>query len=141
MDTVMSPRPPIWMPRWHYICRQMNYDWRRNLPEGFTVQRMQIEMLEQGDLDLPNDVRTTLEKWAAAKSEQFADYGFVTIDQTGAAANHRRLGNCGFCRPWNGRPGFLHAARLPPQRVGHDRRRGCPGIWHHQWPFPNQLDL
>ena len=83
MTTVMSPRPPIWMPRWHYISRQANYDWRRNLPEGFAVQRLQIEMLEQRDLNLPDDVRTTLEKWAAAKSENFADYGFVTVDQTG----------------------------------------------------------
>ncbi len=82
MGRVTAPFPPIWMPRWHYVCRQINYDWRGNLPAGFAVQRMQIEMLERGDLDLPDDLRTTLQKWAATKSGQFADYGFLTVDQS-----------------------------------------------------------
>ena len=85
MPAVLSPRPPIWMPRWHYVCRQVNYDWRKNLPEGFAVQRLHTDMLEDGALDLPIDVRTTLEKWAAAESELFSDYGFVTIDQSGSS--------------------------------------------------------
>ena len=83
MDTVISPRSPIWMPRWHYVCHQINYDWRKNLPEGFAVEHLRKDMLEERAFELPNDVRTTLEKWAAAKHKQFADYGFVTVDQTG----------------------------------------------------------
>jgi GNAT superfamily N-acetyltransferase len=83
MSVVMSPRPPIWMPRWHFVCHQINYDWRKNLPEGFTIARLRTDMLEERAFELPGDVCTTLEKWAAAKHEQFADYGFMTVDHTG----------------------------------------------------------
>ena len=81
MDIVMAPYPPIWMPRWHYVCRKVHYDWGKNIPEGFTVQPMQTEMLKDKLFELPDDVRATLEKWAAAESDQFADFGFVTLDQ------------------------------------------------------------
>ena len=39
-------------------------------------------MLENDQFELPDDVCDTLEKWANAKSAQFADFGFITIDQT-----------------------------------------------------------
>jgi RimJ/RimL family protein N-acetyltransferase len=83
VEAVMAPRHPIWMPRWHYVCRQVNFEWHKQVPDGFVVQPMRIEMLQDDDLDLPDDVRATLEKWANAESEHFADFGFVTIDQTG----------------------------------------------------------
>jgi RimJ/RimL family protein N-acetyltransferase len=83
MEVVMSPRPPIWMKRWHYLCRDVNYDWRSSLPAGFAVLPMQIEMLESSAMDFPGDVRATLEKWASAKNEHFADFGFLTVDQDG----------------------------------------------------------
>ena len=81
MDTVMSPRPPIWMPRWHFVCRKVNFDWQSSLPEGFSVHPLHVGMLVQDDLDLPGDVRTTLEKWAATGNDDFSDFGFVTIDE------------------------------------------------------------
>jgi GNAT superfamily N-acetyltransferase len=83
MEIVMSPRPPIWMPRWHFVGRQASYDWRSSLPEGFSVQPMRVNLLDRGELDLPEDVCATLEKWSAAQNEQFGDFGFITIDESG----------------------------------------------------------
>ena len=81
MGAVMHPHPPIWMLRWHYICRQASYNWRGSLPAGFGVRPMQTEMLDGDEFDLPDDLQATLEKWATTESVRFADYGFVTIDQ------------------------------------------------------------
>ncbi len=35
------------------------------------------------DLDLPEDVATTLAKWGAMDDPRFADFGVVTLDRTG----------------------------------------------------------
>jgi GNAT superfamily N-acetyltransferase len=40
-------------------------------------------LLKQPDLEIPDDVRTTIEKWLSITNPQFKDYGFVTVDETG----------------------------------------------------------
>jgi RimJ/RimL family protein N-acetyltransferase len=81
MPTLMAPRPPIWMPRWHFISRKMDFDWGSTLPEGFTVQQMGEDLLSQPGLEVPGDVRTTIEKWRSIKNPHFKDYGYITIDE------------------------------------------------------------
>jgi RimJ/RimL family protein N-acetyltransferase len=83
IDTVLLPRPPIWMPRRHYLCRQMTYDWRAVLPQGVEVQRMSEDLLRLRRLEVPDDIRATLEKWHRSASQRFQDFGFITIDETG----------------------------------------------------------
>jgi RimJ/RimL family protein N-acetyltransferase len=83
LTIVMAPRTPIWMPRWHYVCRQVRYDWKTALPDGFAVQPMDDSLSKRTGLDLPDDVRSTLEKWQRITSERFQDFGFITIDENG----------------------------------------------------------
>jgi len=83
MPLVMAPLPPVWMPRWHFISRHVHYDWRVALPEGFSVVPMDKSLLDWPGLEVPEDVRTTIEKWLSITHPQFQDYGFVTIDGTG----------------------------------------------------------
>ncbi len=83
MSIVMAPRPPIWMPRWQFISRRVHYDWESALPEGFSVQPMNETLLKQPGLEIPDDVRTTIEKWISITHSKFQDYGFVTMDETG----------------------------------------------------------
>jgi RimJ/RimL family protein N-acetyltransferase len=66
--------------RRHYVCRELAYDWRANLPDGFTLRRMDEGLLSQSGLKVPDDVKGTLEKWRSIDDPRLADFGFVAID-------------------------------------------------------------
>ena len=82
MDAVMSPRPPIWIPRYHFIGHTTALDWRSALPPGFTVERMSEDLRQVLGLELPEDVAATLSKWQALTHPRFMDFGFVILDRT-----------------------------------------------------------
>jgi RimJ/RimL family protein N-acetyltransferase len=82
MDAVMTPRPPIWIPRHHFIGRTVGFDWRAALPLGFTVERTNEDLRHISGLQLPEDVAATLAKWRALSDPRFMDFGFVILDET-----------------------------------------------------------
>jgi RimJ/RimL family protein N-acetyltransferase len=82
MDAVLAPRPPIWILRYHFISRQVGFDWRAALPLGFRVERMNQDLRQLPGLELPEDVAVTLSKWRAMADPGFGDFGFVTLDHT-----------------------------------------------------------
>ena len=84
MHVLMAPRPPIWVPRYHFIGRQVSFDWRAALPPGFTVERMSEDLRRLPGLQLPEDVAVTLSKWQAVTDPRFMDFGFVIVDRTGS---------------------------------------------------------
>jgi len=84
MDVVMAPRPPIWIPRYHFISHQVGFNWRAALPAGFTVERMSEDLRRLPGLQLPEDVSATLSKWQAMTDPRFMDFGFVILDRTGS---------------------------------------------------------
>ena len=63
MDVVLSPRPPIWLSRYHFVSRKVNFDWRTALPEGFAVKPINKELANTPGLELPTDIADTLQKW------------------------------------------------------------------------------
>ena len=82
MDAVMAPRPPIWIPRYHFIGRRVGIDWRAALPTGFTVKPMNEDLRELPGLEMPEDITVTLSKWKAMTDARFTDFGFVILDRT-----------------------------------------------------------
>ena len=82
MDVVMAPRPPIWIPRYHFVGHRVDFDWQSALPPGFTVEPMNEELHQLPGLQLPEDVTTTLSKWKAMTDSRFMDFGFVIVDRT-----------------------------------------------------------
>ena len=83
MGVVMAPRPPIWIPRYHFIGRQVGFDWRAALPPGFAVERMSEDLRQLPGLRLPEDISVTLSKWQAVTDLRFMDFGFVILDHRG----------------------------------------------------------
>ena len=83
MDVVMTPRPPIWIRRYHFVSHQIELDWQAALPPGFTVEPMNEDLRRLPELQLPEDVADTLGKWWAMTDPRFADFGFVILDRTG----------------------------------------------------------
>jgi len=82
MDAVVAPRPPIWIPRYHFVSQRVGFDWRAALPTGFTVEPMNQELHKLPGIQMPEDVAATLSKWKAMTDPRFTDFGFVIVDRT-----------------------------------------------------------
>lgn len=82
MDAVVAPRPPIWIPRYHFVGQRVGIDWRAALPPSFTVEPMNEDLRELPGLQIPEDVTTTLSKWKAMTDPRFMDFGFAVLDRT-----------------------------------------------------------
>jgi RimJ/RimL family protein N-acetyltransferase len=83
MNVVMAPYLPIRVPRWHFVSREAKYDWHANLPRGYSVLRMTENLKHLPGVHIPKDVNLNLEKWRAFESDQYHDFGFVVVDETG----------------------------------------------------------
>lgn len=79
LEVIGGPRSPVPMQRHHYLCREMAYDWKSSLPEGFELQPMSIDMLQKDFLQIPPQLRATLEKWRTIKNPGFRDLGFLVV--------------------------------------------------------------
>ena len=83
MDTVLAPRPPVWIRRYRFVSRGVGFDWRAALPPGHTVEAMDDGLGRFPGMDLPEDVAATLAKWQSMAGPRFSDFGFVVLDRTG----------------------------------------------------------
>ncbi len=77
---VFGAHAPIPSPRRHYVGRQFSQDWHSAMPDGYRMEQMNISLLQQTGLDLPDEFRQTLEKWRRMDDPRFGDYGFVLMD-------------------------------------------------------------
>jgi GNAT superfamily N-acetyltransferase len=81
LSQVGHPRQPAPMSRRHYVCRQLDYEFRPKLPAGVTLQPMDTDLLEGDEIKIHPEVETTLKKWDSIKDVHFQDYGFVAVSQ------------------------------------------------------------
>jgi RimJ/RimL family protein N-acetyltransferase len=44
------------LPRYHYLCRRVALDWQSSMPEGYTLRRIDRELLSNPDLALSEDL-------------------------------------------------------------------------------------
>jgi GNAT superfamily N-acetyltransferase len=86
LDVVGEPRQPAPMFRRHYVCRQLTYDWREALPDGYTIHSMETGLLKRDGLQIPSQVKSTLGKWMSIKDNRFQDFGFVVVHEDQVAA-------------------------------------------------------
>jgi RimJ/RimL family protein N-acetyltransferase len=88
LEAICQPRPVISVTRRHYVCRSLSYDWRAALPADASLLPLTPALLGNPDLTLPEDLRGTLEQWAAINQPDFADFGFLLMlgDQPAAWA-------------------------------------------------------
>ena len=80
LTVVLDPRQPIEMARRHYVCRGVKYDWQANIPEGFTVRRINKSLLNRPELRIPDHIRNWMKNnWGSAAHFLERGFGFVTI--------------------------------------------------------------
>lgn len=87
LPAISEPSHLMAMPRRRYVCRELHYDWRVHVPLGFTIQPMSTDLLRRPDLEMPDDVRLTIEKWRSATDPRFQDFGFAAIHEVSGKAS------------------------------------------------------
>jgi RimJ/RimL family protein N-acetyltransferase len=80
LRVVLDPRLPMEVVRHHYVCRELNYDWRVDVPDGFTVHRIDEPLLSRSGLRIPDHVRSWMENnWGSIAAFLQRGFGCVTI--------------------------------------------------------------
>ncbi len=62
--------------RYHYVCTRVQFDWRNNLPAGYTVRRVDRALLDNSRIVFPNSIRTRMnidDQWGTV--ENFLEKG------------------------------------------------------------------
>jgi RimJ/RimL family protein N-acetyltransferase len=73
------PRPPLRVPRQHYVCTDLAFDWRTHLPEGFAVHRIDQTLLARAELIIPDHVYDWIaNNWGTQENFLAHGFGFVT---------------------------------------------------------------
>jgi RimJ/RimL family protein N-acetyltransferase len=57
--------------RYHYLCRTLAFDWRGNVPEGYTVRRVDRALLDDPQVVFPDPVRDWMDfeqMWGSEKN-------------------------------------------------------------------------
>lgn len=85
--------PAIRLPRRHYICRDLRFDWRKHLPDGFSVRRITPELLQSPGLRVPANILDWMESnWGT--QENFHDRGFGICTLSGSRIGSWSLADC-----------------------------------------------
>lgn len=80
LSVVLQGKPPLQHQRRHYICRERWVNWQAQIPEGFTVRRVDEELLARPGIGVPNSAlnRYAVDKMKAnwGSIEDFMERGF-----------------------------------------------------------------
>jgi RimJ/RimL family protein N-acetyltransferase len=87
---VIFNSPPVAMSARHYVCKELKYDWRRRIPEDYSIERIDYELLERPSLIIPDhmdskpeDLRAPLKwmetHWGSIENFMTNGFGFCTL--------------------------------------------------------------
>lgn len=80
LPDMVKPHSLVEMPRRHYVCRALRYDWRARLPEGYSVRRIDGPLLEGPRPVVPDHVTGWMENnWGSIDGFLRDGFGFVTV--------------------------------------------------------------
>jgi RimJ/RimL family protein N-acetyltransferase len=90
LPAVTAPLAPFPVQRRHYVCRQAAGDPEAHLPAGYRLAQMDPAWLDRPDLQLPDNVRWTLERWRSLGQGEagppLRDFGFAALAGEGVVA-------------------------------------------------------
>lgn len=72
--------PPIWGSNQHYRFDELTLDWRTRLPTGYTITRLDGELLSQHSLNLPKNISDSIRiGWENKQTFLQNGFGFVVL--------------------------------------------------------------
>lgn len=78
IPTIYAPRIPIKTGRLHYICQQLNVDWRAQIPDGFDIRFADQSLVDEG-IEVPGTVASVLELRKDSTNPDQKAVGFVAV--------------------------------------------------------------
>lgn len=80
IDVVLSGRVPIPERRWHYLFEGPVMDWRSQVPEGLSVERMDQALLDRPSLSIPEHANGWMKhNWGSVENFLQHGLGFCTV--------------------------------------------------------------
>jgi len=70
--------------RYHYLCRELAFDWRAALPDGYTVRRIDRDLLEADDIIIPEAIgewNDAEEYWGSVENFLTNGIGFCVLHE------------------------------------------------------------
>lgn len=73
------PRPALQIPRQHYVCTALSFDWLSRVPEGFALHAIDEALLVRPELVIPDHVEDWIQNnWGSRECFLAHGFGFVT---------------------------------------------------------------
>jgi len=80
LPRLLVGRPPIRQARRHYTCTGIALDWRRALPAGYEVRRLDAELLGDAAVSIPDHARGWISgNWGSEDAFLRLGFGFGTL--------------------------------------------------------------
>lgn len=77
---VLGPFVPIPTGRFYYLCRDLEFDWRVAVPEGFAIEPISMELIKRPGFVLPPDLKAWMEEWGSVDDFLEGGFGFLALD-------------------------------------------------------------
>jgi GNAT superfamily N-acetyltransferase len=70
------------LPHYYYSCREVRFDWRRRVPKGYTVHRIDQDLLSEPGLTIPEDLPDRIQKtWGSVGRFLTKGAGFCVLHE------------------------------------------------------------
>lgn len=87
LGAILEPYPPVPMSRRHYVCRSPRYDWRADVPRGYTVHRIDRSLLDRRELRVPDHVTGWMaNNWGSIDGFLNGGFGFAIVAGNGVVS-------------------------------------------------------
>jgi GNAT superfamily N-acetyltransferase len=87
IGVVCHPRQPVAETRRHYVGRNLQYDWRASVPDGFAVHPISRALLARPGLSLPDDVKNLIEGEDPSAGPLGNGFGYVLLHEDAASGS------------------------------------------------------
>jgi hypothetical protein len=87
LTKILHPLVPVPMHRYHYRGRSANYNWRGNIPDGYTIQKIDKSLRERPELELPPDIDGLLKSWENITDPTQHGFGYVVFHEDDLVAH------------------------------------------------------
>jgi RimJ/RimL family protein N-acetyltransferase len=80
LPSLLDPHTPTETNRRHYVCRDLCFDWRASLPDGYAVRHIDRSLLEDPERTVPEHVTGWMKNnWGTIDRFLRGGFGFATV--------------------------------------------------------------
>jgi RimJ/RimL family protein N-acetyltransferase len=82
LSEIIPTHQAFLLPHHYYLCRKVRFNWRRHLPRGYTVHRIDQDLLSDPALTIPEDLSQRIQRaWGTADDFVTNGAGFCVLHE------------------------------------------------------------